>query len=61
MFFYNCYSFNIDPNAFVHDFFKVPNSAILDCTNFSDFSGKELMDPKIDKTTKVQLVDSNFH
>lgn len=40
---------------------KVPNSAILECTNFSDFSGKELMDPKMDKTTKVQLLNTNFH
>lgn len=29
---------------------KVPNSAILDCTNFTDMTGKDFMDPKNDKT-----------
>ncbi|XP_033732596.1 L-proline trans-4-hydroxylase-like [Pecten maximus] len=29
---------------------KVPNSAILDCTNFTDVTGKDFLDPKNDKT-----------
>lgn len=32
---------------------KVPNSAILDCTNLTDFSGKEFLDPTADKTVKA--------
>lgn len=40
---------------------KVPNSAILECTNFADFSGKDFMDPSQDKTVKAQLIETNFH
>ncbi|XP_056009968.1 L-proline trans-4-hydroxylase-like isoform X2 [Ostrea edulis] len=32
---------------------KVPNSAILDCTNVTDFSGKDFLDPSTDKTVKA--------
>lgn len=32
---------------------KVPDSAIKECTNYTDFTGKEFMDPKKDKTTKA--------
>lgn len=34
---------------------KVPNSAILECTNETDFSGKEFLDPTEDKTVKADL------
>lgn len=40
---------------------KVPNSAILECTNFNDFTGKEFMDPKGDKTVRAKMVDSGYH
>jgi len=39
----------------------VPNSAILECTNFTDFTGKEFMDPTQDATVRASLVDSNYH
>lgn len=32
---------------------KVPNSAILSCTNENDFSGKDFLDPLDDKTVKA--------
>ncbi|XP_069120784.1 L-proline trans-4-hydroxylase-like [Argopecten irradians] len=32
---------------------KVPNSAILECTNVSDFTGKEFLNPLDDKTVKA--------
>ncbi|ESO12794.1 hypothetical protein HELRODRAFT_62930, partial [Helobdella robusta] len=35
----------------------VPNSAIDECTNFSDLSGKCLIDPDQDKTVNVQRED----
>ena len=31
---------------------KVPNSAIKECRNYVDFTGKEFLDPTIDKTVK---------
>jgi hypothetical protein len=31
----------------------VPNSAILECTNFTDMSGKDIMNPAEDKTVRV--------
>lgn len=34
---------------------KVPNSAILECTNETDFSGKDFLDPTEDKTVKADL------
>lgn len=40
---------------------KVPNSAILECTNFTDFTGKEFMDPTKDATVRATLVDSSYH
>jgi hypothetical protein len=36
---------------------KVPNSAIMECTNFTDLSGKEFMDPTKDKTVRATLVE----
>lgn len=33
---------------------KVPDTAILSCANFTDFSGKEFLDPKVDKTVKAE-------
>ena len=32
---------------------QVPNSAIKECTNYTDFTGKEFMNPVIDKTVKA--------
>ncbi|XP_070176082.1 L-proline trans-4-hydroxylase-like isoform X3 [Littorina saxatilis] len=32
---------------------KVPDSAIRECRNYTDFSGKEFLDPKTDKTADV--------
>lgn len=32
---------------------KVPDSAIRECRNYTDLSGKEFMDPRTDKTTDV--------
>ncbi|XP_062569983.1 L-proline trans-4-hydroxylase-like [Saccostrea cucullata] len=32
---------------------KVPNSALLDCQNLSDFSGKDFLDPTKDKNVKA--------
>lgn len=32
---------------------KVPNSAIKECTNYFDLSGKDFLDPDIDKTVKA--------
>ncbi|KAL3870821.1 hypothetical protein ACJMK2_038859 [Sinanodonta woodiana] len=32
---------------------KVPNSAIKECNNFTDFTGKEFLDPATDKTVKA--------
>ena len=44
----------------IHNFSKnfwilkqVPNSAIKDCTNVTDMSGKEFLNPAFDKTVKV--------
>ncbi|XP_035683652.1 ectoine dioxygenase-like [Branchiostoma floridae] len=37
---------------------KVPNDAILTCENFTDLSGKDFMDPAVDKTIKIDLEDS---
>ncbi|CAH1271962.1 PHYHD1 [Branchiostoma lanceolatum] len=34
---------------------KVPNDAILKCENFTDMSGKEFVDPSMDKTVKADL------
>ena len=31
---------------------QVPNSAIRECTNFSDVTGKDFMDPSKDETCK---------
>jgi hypothetical protein len=31
---------------------QVPNSAIKECRNYVDFTGKEFLDPTIDKTVK---------
>jgi len=39
----------------------VPNSAILECTNFTDFTGKEFMDPANDATVRAALVESHYH
>ncbi|VDI64809.1 Hypothetical predicted protein [Mytilus galloprovincialis] len=36
---------------------KVPNSAIKDCKNYTDFSGKDFMDPGVDKTVKADTLD----
>ncbi|XP_033645231.1 L-proline trans-4-hydroxylase-like [Asterias rubens] len=33
---------------------KVPNSAILECKNVMDFSGKDFLDPTADETIKAQ-------
>ncbi|KAL5013080.1 hypothetical protein ScPMuIL_011631 [Solemya velum] len=33
---------------------KVPNSAIRECTNISDFSGKDFVEPKTDKTVEAK-------
>lgn len=33
---------------------KVPNSAIKECRNYTDFTGKEFMDPQVDKTVKAE-------
>ncbi len=41
--------------------FKVPNSAILECTNMTDLSGKEFLDPAEDKTVNASLKASGFH
>ena len=43
------HSSNIHPKSLS----QVPNSAILDCTNLTDFSGKEFLDPTADKTVKA--------
>ena len=32
---------------------QVPNTAVKDCDNFTDFSGKEFLDPAIDETVKA--------
>ena len=32
-------------------FFQVPNSSILECTNFGDLEGKDFLQPGIDKTS----------
>jgi hypothetical protein len=37
----------------------VPNSAILECENFTDFTGKEFMDIEKDKTVKAVAVSSD--
>lgn len=37
------FSFNIQ-------YFQVANSAIGECTNFTDMTGKDFLDPKNDKT-----------
>ncbi|CAH1786536.1 unnamed protein product, partial [Owenia fusiformis] len=39
----------------------VPNSAIKECKNFTDFTGKEFMDPNSDKTTNAALKKSGYH
>jgi len=39
----------------------VSDSAILECTNFTDLTGKEFMDPTKDATVRATLVDSNYH
>lgn len=57
---FNC-SFNKKSNNPVkkhhHPFYtkleKVPNTAVKDCDNFTDFSGKEFLDPAIDETVKA--------
>ena len=33
---------------------QVPNDAILKCDNFTDMSGKEMMDPTQDKTINIK-------
>ena len=33
---------------------QVPNSAIKDCRNYTDFTGKEFLDPQADKTVKAE-------
>ncbi|XP_074653877.1 L-proline trans-4-hydroxylase-like isoform X2 [Tubulanus polymorphus] len=38
---------------------KVPNSAIRECTNFTDFTGKDFMDPSQDKTIKCDKAEVN--
>lgn len=40
---------------------KVPNSAVLECTNIKDWSGKDLMDPSMDKTVRSDLKKTGFH
>ena len=32
---------------------QVPDSAIRECRNYTDLSGKDFLDPKTDKTTDV--------
>jgi len=32
---------------------QVPDTAIMECTNLTDLSGKDFMDPKKDKTVRV--------
>ena len=32
---------------------KVPNSAVKDCNNFTEFAGKEFLDPATDETVKA--------
>jgi len=39
----------------------VSNSAILECSNFTDFTGKDFMDPTKDATVRAKLVDSSYH
>ena len=40
---------------FVYNFStQVPNSAIKECRNYTDFTGKEFMDPQVDKTVKAE-------
>ena len=33
-------------------FVQVPDSAIIECDNFTDLSGKEFLDPKTDKSVR---------
>lgn len=40
---------------------KVPNSDILKCTNFTDFEGKDFMDPNQDQTVRAKLTETGFH
>ncbi len=42
-------------------YFQVNNAAIMECTNFTDLSGKDYMDPSTDKTVKVTLIETGFH
>lgn len=37
----------------------VPDTAIMECTNITDLSDKDFMDPKTDKTVRVNVEESN--
>ncbi|KAK3087853.1 hypothetical protein FSP39_011501 [Pinctada imbricata] len=37
---------------------KVGNTAIKECTNYTDFTGKDFLDPDIDKTVKAHKTES---
>ena len=38
---------------FLLHFPKVSNTAVKDCNNYTDFTGKEFLDPAIDATVKA--------